>query len=138
MNVQQLRRNGLLVLLLVNAPIAAAAAEKGWFGIGMTIELAGPFWNPRVSSVSITHVIAGTPAAKGGVAVGDVLLEVDGIPVPGAKGKQLEKLQAMLEKPPAVGQKREMKLRRAGADGKTYSVVLVAEPRPPQVPPPRD
>jgi S1-C subfamily serine protease len=111
-------------LLCVNA---ALADEKGFFGFALRTDFDGSFWNPILSVGSISVVAPESAAAKGGVTVGDVLLELEGIPVPGAKGDDLKKLKEALKKDASIGDQLRMKLRRPG--GEVYSVTLVAEPR---------
>jgi C-terminal processing protease CtpA/Prc len=113
--------------LLMLLPVVAAAAEKGWFGVGFSMEVAGSFWNPVLSSVSVSQVAPGSPAEKARIAVADLVLEIEGIPVAGAKGEQLKKLRAVVERASVPGDELHMQLRRV--NGATYSVVLVAAPR---------
>ena len=70
---------------------------------------------------------SGSPTEKAGVAVGDLLLEIEGLAVPGAKGEQLKKVRAVLEKASVPGDQLHLRLRRPS--GETYSVVLLAAPQ---------
>jgi len=107
--------------------VTAAVAADGFFGFALRTDFGGSFWNPILSVATISVVAPGSATAKNGVAVGDALLELEGIPVPGAKDEPLKKLKAILKKEAQVGDRLHMKLRRA--NGEVYSVVLVAEPR---------
>ena len=120
----------LRTLLLAVAVLGSAitlAADKGSFGFALRTEFDGTFWSPVLSVASIAQVVQNSPTAKTGLVVGDVLLELEGITVPGAKDEELKKLKAVLKRDAHVGDQLRMKLRRA--NGEVYSAVLVAEPR---------
>lgn len=116
-----------MIALLISFASLAGAAEKGFFGYALRTEFDGSWFNPVLATAYIGEVVPGTPTAKAGIAVRDVLLEFEGLKVPGAKGDGLKKLKAALEKPAVVGDQRHMRLRRA--NGEEYSVVLTAESR---------
>lgn len=116
-----------LLIAALSAATIVAAADKGFFGFALRTDFDGSFWKPVLSVASISVVAPNSSTARNGVAVGDILLELEGIPVPGAKGEQLDKLKAALKKDPRVGDQLRMTLRRA--NGEVYSAVLVAEPR---------
>ncbi len=64
--------------------IETGSVQRGWIGVGvqsMTPEIAESFKIPSASGALITEVFRGTPAERGGVKVGDVLVAVDGKPV---------------------------------------------------------
>lgn len=57
---------------------------RGWIGVGvqdMTKELSESFKLPEIRGALITEVYRGTPAEKAGIALGDILVAVDGMPV---------------------------------------------------------
>jgi serine protease DegQ len=57
---------------------------RGWIGVGvqdMTRELSESFKLPEIRGALITEVFRGTPADKGGVKLGDILVAIDGRPV---------------------------------------------------------
>jgi C-terminal processing protease CtpA/Prc len=114
------------VLILVAAasgwPLPAAAAEKGWFGIEVSIEADGSNTNPMIHSVTIQKVIPDSPAAQAGLAVGDVILEADALPLPGMKTDMLRSAMAK-----QVGETLRLKVRRGG-DEKMVSMVAVHKP----------
>lgn len=117
-----------IVLLIASQASLAGASEKAWFGVGFRTEFGGFIWKPTLESVSLAVVAPGSPAASQHLAVGDAVLEIQGIPVSGAKGEQLDKLKAILDKPKVVGDVWQLKLSRGGGVART--VVLTAVPRP--------
>ena len=116
----------LLAALL--SPLAALAGPDAFFGLGLRTELDGTFWNPVLSSASIAEIAPNSPTAKGGLAVGDVVLTIEGLTVSGAKGDEFEKIKGILAKKPAIGDTLHLTLRRPNSQ--VYSAVLIAEPRP--------
>ncbi|MEY4600165.1 MAG: hypothetical protein RLZZ445_2962 [Pseudomonadota bacterium] len=61
--------------------IETGAVQRGWIGVGvqdMTPEIAKSFKIPNTRGTLITEVFRGTPADRGGVKAGDVLVAVDG------------------------------------------------------------
>ena len=57
---------------------------RGWIGVGvqdMTRELSESFKLPEIRGALITEVFRGTPADKGGIKLGDILVAVEGKPV---------------------------------------------------------
>lgn len=117
----------VLLAVTLGSSVAAWAGDRGFFGFALRTEFDGSFWNPILSAASIGEVAPNSPTAKSGVAVGDVLLELEGLSVPGAKDEPLNNLKAVLKKEAHAGDQLHMKLRRA--NGEVYSVVLVAEQR---------
>jgi serine protease DegQ len=64
--------------------IQTGSVQRGWIGVGvqdMTGEIAESFKIPGTRGALITEVFRGTPADRGGMKVGDVLIAVDGKPV---------------------------------------------------------
>ena len=65
--------------------IQNGAVQRGWIGVGvqdMTREIAESFKMPATTrGALITEVFRGTPADRGGMKVGDVLIAVEGKPV---------------------------------------------------------
>lgn len=118
-----------LVFLLICGSVAGSAANSaadpanGIFGITVTISADGVF-NPTIQKAEIVEVIAGLPAAKAGLAIGDEVLEVDGQRIPGATAKEL----APLTKGKKVGSPVGIVLKRP--DGQSYTVTLIAVARP--------
>jgi len=61
--------------------IATGSVQRGWIGVGVqdvTPEIAESFKIPGTRGTLITEVFRGTPADRGGVKPGDVLVAVDG------------------------------------------------------------
>jgi C-terminal processing protease CtpA/Prc len=113
----------LLVLLAALAyGLPAAAAERGWFGIGVNIDAEGDAASRVVRTVTIQTVAPDSPAAKAGLSPGDVILEADSAPLPGMKMSDLR--QAMGK---AVGETLHLKVRREG----TVRVVALTAVAPP-------
>ncbi len=64
--------------------IQNGSVQRGWIGVGvqdLNKEIAESFRIPEARGALITEVFRGTPADRGGVRVGDVLVAVDGKPV---------------------------------------------------------
>lgn len=64
--------------------IATGSVQRGWIGVGvqdMTPEIAESFKIPGTRGTLITEVFRGTPADRGGIKAGDVLVAVEGAPV---------------------------------------------------------
>ena len=110
----------LLVLLFCGG--VALAAEKGFFGFGLAVKGEGMI-NPTVKAMMVESVKPGTPAAEQKIAVGDEIVEVEGVSVPGRKAKEIRPL---MEK--KVGEVVRLRLKRA--NGETYSVTMTAIKQP--------
>jgi len=64
--------------------IQNGSVQRGWIGVGvqdLNDEMAESFRIPGMRGALITEVFRGTPADRGGIKVGDVLVSVDGKPV---------------------------------------------------------
>ncbi len=64
--------------------IQNGSVQRGWIGVGvqdLNKEIAESFRIPGTRGALITEVFRGTPADRGGIRVGDVLVAVDGRPV---------------------------------------------------------
>jgi S1-C subfamily serine protease len=105
----------------------ARPAPEGWYGIEAieAIPKKGSLspLNPVVESIKLTQITPGSPAAQKGLAVGDWVMEIDGVVIGGRKVKEL---QPLIQK--SVGQ--SMRLRLKKPNGKSYTVVLVGVARP--------
>jgi serine protease Do len=102
--------------------LPAAAAERGWFGIGVNIEADGDAASRVVRSVTIQSITPDSPAAKAGLAAGDVLLEADSLPLPGLKMSELREAMGK-----AVGETLHLKVRRSGTV-RVVTLIAVAPP----------
>jgi C-terminal processing protease CtpA/Prc len=109
--------------VLLFLPLASIAAEKGWFGFAMNIDADG-IPDPKLRSIKIEKIFPASPAAKAGLSPGDMIVEIEGIVVEGAKA---DTLKAAMQK--SVGETLRLKFKR-GADA-SRDVALVAAPRPP-------
>ena len=120
-------RGVLLLSLLAAAGMAAGPAHAqsqdatssphGWIGFVPGLESVS-YGGPPL--VVVQMVAEGSPAARVGLAPGDTLLAVDGIPL---TDERLRALQTRLR----AGDRLELTLRRGGGH---RSVVVRAEPRP--------
>ena len=120
-------RQFLAVLLaaaaLSMAPLSLHAAEKGWFGFALNIDAEGFSLNPKLRSIKIDKIFPASPAAKAGLASGDMILEIEGIAVEGAKA---DTLKAAIQK--SVGETLRLKIKH-GADA-SHDISLIAAPKP--------
>jgi len=120
------RRSRLILLVaaaLFFSPLGSRAAEKGWFGFAMAIDADG-ILDPKLRSIKIDKIFPASPAAKAGLSPGDMIVEIEGIVVEGAKA---DTLKAAMQK--AVGDTLRLKIKR-GADA-AQDVALIAAPMPP-------
>jgi S1-C subfamily serine protease len=115
-------RGALFFLALSLLSAAALGADKGWFGFAISVDAEGAPLNPTLHSITVQRVFAASPAALTGLAAGDVILEVQGIVVSGAKA---DIVKAAMQK--SVGETLHLKIRRAG-DTKELSIVAVEKP----------
>jgi C-terminal processing protease CtpA/Prc len=114
----------LLVFILVAASTGGvSAAEKGWFGFGVSIKGEGFLLNPILRFVKIDTVEARSPAAEKGIAIGDEIIQLENTEVPGHRALELKSLMQR-----SVGESLHLKLKRP--NGETYSVTLVAAKKP--------
>jgi C-terminal processing protease CtpA/Prc len=120
--VTRSRRAFLAAAALLFLPLASQAAEKGWFGFSLSIDADG-ILDPKLRSIKIEKVFLGSPAAKAGLSVGDMIVEIEGVAVDGAKA---DTLKAAMQK--SVGETLRLKIKR-GADA-SQDVSLIAGPKP--------
>jgi C-terminal processing protease CtpA/Prc len=120
-------RQFLAVLLaaatLSMAPTSLHAAEKGWFGFALNIDAEGVSLNPKLRSIKIERIVSASPAANAGLASGDMILEIEGITVEGAKA---DTLKAAIQK--SAGETLRLKIKH-GADA-PHDISLIAAPKP--------
>ena len=119
---QTMRKLLPIFLFLLSCGGPALAAEKGWFGFRLGVKGEGMI-DPTVKSVTVQSVQPGTPAAEQPISVGDEIVEVEGVSVPGRKANELKPL---MEK--KVGEVIRLRLKRA--NGENYSVTMTAAKRP--------
>jgi serine protease Do len=103
--------------------------KKGWLGITMqplSRDLA-EYWNiDAPGGVILDAVLEGSPAAAAGLKPGDVVLTVDGEPLPVREQKDLSVVQKMIRRAGA-GRDVPLSIWRAG-EQRTVNVKLVASP----------
>jgi C-terminal processing protease CtpA/Prc len=114
----------VVAAVLACGPLTLRAAEKGWFGVVFSIDAEGFSLDPKLRSVKVEKILPFSPAAKSDLAQGDVVLEIEGIAVEGAKA---DTLKAVIQK--AVGETLRLKVKH-GADV-PHEVSLMAVSKPP-------
>jgi serine protease DegQ len=108
--------------------IQKGSVTRGWIGVGVqdiTRELADSFKLPTAKGVLITQVERGSPAQKGGVKLGDILVAVNGRPV--ADTTTMLNLIASLQ----PGQQATIRLTRNQVETE-LTVTIGQRPRPQQ------
>jgi S1-C subfamily serine protease len=116
-------RGAFFFIALSLFSFAAMGAEKGWFGFAISVDAEGLSLNPILRSISVQKVFASSPAAMAGLTVGDVVLEVEGVVVTGAKA---DVLRAAMQK--SVGETLHLKISRGTGDTRALSIVAVQKP----------
>lgn len=76
------------------AEVKVVGAPMGRFGFMTTY--GGPFWRPTIGHLIVKDIQRGGPAEQGGMRVGDEILSVDGLAVPG--NRRAEVFTAMRSK----------------------------------------
>lgn len=114
----------LLAALAIATPLVGA--PKGFIGMQLDGK-ADPgsglnFINPTLMSGWVKYIVPKSPADGHNIAVGDIVLEIDGMPVAGCK---LSALKAKLTV--EAGQTVHLKLKRA--NGEIYTADLIAIPK---------
>jgi S1-C subfamily serine protease len=97
---------------------------RPWVGIGLqnlTEELAQSFNLREKEGALIGQVYEGSPAEKGGLKVGDVVIDIDGVPIKGSQDVVREVLRKR------VGQKIQVTVVR---EGKRIEIPVVTEQMP--------
>ena len=116
-------RAALILAALFLLSAVALGAEKGWFGLGVSVNVDGLSLNPTLRTITVQKVFASSPAALAGMVPGDTLVEVEGIVVAGAKA---DVIKAAMQK--FVGQTLHLKVGRSTADVREVSIVAVPKP----------
>ena len=116
------RQRLLLAFALLMLASSAWAADQGYFGISVAVDGEGFFLNPTLKSIKIEKVVPNSPAARAGVAPGDVLLEIEGHQVAGTKANVLKPYMQR-----EVGQSTRLVVKKT--TGEVVSLVLVAAPK---------
>lgn len=68
-----------LVEQVMNALIQDGRVRRGWLGIEVQSQLRDPTQLETSTGVEVLNVIPGSPSAKSGLQVGDVILSIDGV-----------------------------------------------------------
>jgi len=113
----------LLALLSLVLYSASAAGEKGWFGLGVKVEGDSFSFNPTLEKITVTKVMPSSPAAAAGLTAGDLLVEIQGLPIPGAKARDLK--AAMNQ---SVGASLRLKVKHGDGEPRAITLVAVAKP----------
>src|SRR5215831_16839896 len=100
-----------------------AGEGGGWFGFVINVDTSMFSLNPVLHSATVTKVVAGSPAAKGGVTVGDQIIQVEGVAIAGRRAKEIKPL---MQKAPGETLHLQMK----HPNGSIYSASLIAETKP--------
>jgi len=79
---------------VASAEVTVMGAPMGRFGFVTTY--GGPFWRPTIGHLVVKDIQRGGPAEQAGLRIGDEILAVDGMPVPG--GRRAEVFRAMRSK----------------------------------------
>jgi C-terminal processing protease CtpA/Prc len=120
------RRSQLILIVAAGflfSPLGAHAAEKGWFGFALAIDADG-ILNPRLRSIKIDKIFPASPAANAGLSTGDMIVEIEGIVVEGAKA---DALKTAMQK--SAGETLRLKIKH-GTDA-SQDVSLIAASKPP-------
>jgi C-terminal processing protease CtpA/Prc len=100
------------------------AGPRAWYGFLVSAESEGAPQEAILRAMRIIQVTPGSPAADAGLRVGDLLVEIGGVAVPGATPAALRPAMAR-----AVGETLHVKIRRGGGPPYPVSLVGVARPR---------
>jgi C-terminal processing protease CtpA/Prc len=111
------------LVLLAAFSIADAADEKGWFGLEVSVEIEGISFNPTLHAARIAKVLPSSPAAAAGLTAADLIVEVEGLVVSGAKARDLK---AAMHK--AVGESLRLKVKHGTAEPRAVTLVAIAKP----------
>lgn len=86
--------------------------------IGFSLQVSGDgFFNPTVTMAVVKAILPGTPAEAAGIKVGDELVKVEGVVVPGNTGSALKPRMEFVP-----GKPKKMVFKRP--DGTEYEVTL--------------
>jgi C-terminal processing protease CtpA/Prc len=115
----------LATLLLAPGLLIAAAAHaaSGYIGISVSVDGEGFFLNPTLKSARVAKVAPQSPAQRAGITEGDLILEVEGRKVQGAKASELKPYMDRVE-----GQEVRFLLKKPS--GEERQVTVTAGPKP--------
>ena len=106
---------------VMNDIISTGKVSRGWLGIEVGRMISDPASLERTTGVMIAGVMPNGPAAQAGVQAGDVILQIDGVPVDDASML----IQMIAQKAP--NSQVRLQVARAGA---TAEVVATLAERP--------
>lgn len=116
----------LFLFFALTFAVPLVAVEKGFIGlkIDMKADASGlsSIFNPTIMSAWVGYIVPKSPADGHDMAIGDIVLEIDGIPLSGCK---LSVLKAKMSARP--GQTVHLKLKRS--NGEIYTADLTAVPK---------
>ncbi|MGP9687590.1 S1C family serine protease [Psychrobacter sp. AOP22-C1-C5] len=114
-----------IVEQVMNALIKDGRVSRGWLGIEIQSQLRDPTQLETSTGVEVLNVIEGSPSAKSGLRVGDIILTIDGVEMTDANTL----IQYVARKPPNTKLNAQI-LRQ----GKNAQVEILLEERPVQEP----
>lgn len=112
----------LLALWLLLLSVGAVAGEKGYIGLAVTVDAQG-FFSPTLRSITVSQVLAGSPAERAGISAGDQLLEIEGHTVSGANANDFKPYLQI-----DAGQPLHLAVKKSS--GEVKSIFLVAGNKP--------
>ena len=121
-SISMRRRRALLAATLLLLSATLWAAEKGWFGLGVSVDADGML-NPTLRSLTVTKVFPSSPAALAGLAPGDMVVEIEGIVVAGTRA---DVLKAAMQK--SIGETLHLKIQHGATGAREVSMVAVRKP----------
>jgi C-terminal processing protease CtpA/Prc len=117
------RALGLALTIALLFALPAAAADKGWFGVALSVDAEGASTNPALHTLTVVSVVPGSPAFQAGLRPGDLVLAIGGITVKGAKANVIK---PAMDK--AVGEELRFTVKR-GTEA-SHEVKMVAAEKP--------
>lgn len=114
-------------------PIPTQEVRRAWLGAEtqvLTQELAEALGLSQAGGVRVTQVLPGSPAEEVGLQVGDLLLELDGHPIPATRPEHLEVFPALLRQRD-IGAQVRLRILRDGQE-QQVAVALAASPPSPR------
>jgi S1-C subfamily serine protease len=103
--------------------LARPTKEKGWFGFAVSVDVEGFSLNPTLRTAKIESVVPTSPADIGGLLVGDLIVEAQGITVAGAKA---DTLKIAVQR--AVGETLQMTVKRGSSAPRVVVLTAIAKP----------
>lgn len=113
----------LWMFLLVAVSSLTLAADPGYLGFAVTVDIESSSLNPTLRTLRIDQVTPGSPAAKAGLVAGDLILEVQGIVVAGAQG---DTVKAAMQK--SVGETLSLRIKHGSAGPVEALITAAARP----------